>query len=578
MFFFIGAFGQIAVGMFVFQNHNMFDPRIIIFSRLSKWQSFDHIIKLNSYITLANQAFNLGLFAATYYISTFFGIDMSTESVTSTDFERFHRRFLAYGFGSVFAYFIIKSLTNLFCQGSLMVCEILARQSTDGIEEDHPMNPAMIMYNLSESFLRIFQYCIEYNALTNMGLCIFQDFFVTRSVYLLDRGFLNSVAIYSVGMAGSLIAMLVFRNMNKFKLSDANEFNNKTKTLQNNGITCILISGGITTLGALFIMWNTFPDSIAIYNPFTKSISHRNLIYLDAFLIFMLSFLIVLALIINSLLFTVSSTRTMKSMSESSKVCFTLNLLQSDFWSCFATVMPMCIFFTVMYINFRKASIFGITMEYLGIITYYQIIQFFQNFKCIYNFYLAILMASSSENQIKNSQFSDVIDSCRYFGKFSNGTTLFILKILCFVILVDSFNINIVSSIIVIDPHYIFGMVFGCIGIYCLTSLDIRSGEIFSKIFLRRIKTQVLRNIKADLDGEYEPPIVEIAEDMMHYAIVNQIFVFYIPVPPNHLINKLDLCLHMLHLHPFWPENGGDCAFWMLPARPHNLLSEPHKE
>ena len=55
-------------------------------------------------------------------------------------------------------------------------------------------------------------------------------------------------------------------------------------------------------------MWNTFPDSIAIYNPFTKTINHRNLIYLDAFLIFMLSFLIVLALVVNSLLFTVSNT------------------------------------------------------------------------------------------------------------------------------------------------------------------------------------------------------------------------------------------------------------------------------
>lgn len=305
----------------------MFDSRIIIFSRISKWHSFDHIIKLNSYITLTNQALNLGIFVSTYYISTFFGIDLANQGFTPIQFERFHRRFLAFGFGSTFAYFIIKSLTNLFCQGTLMVCEILARQSSEGIEEDHPKNPAKILNNLSESFLRIFQYCLEYNALTNMGLCIFQDFFVTRSVYMLDRGFLNSVAIYSVGMSGSLIAMLVFRNMNKFKLSDANEFNQKMKVMQNNGLICIFISAGITTAGALFIMWNTFPDSIAIYNPFTKSISHRNLIYLDAFLIFLLSFFIVLGLVINSLLFTVSNTRTMKSMTESSKVCFTLNLL-----------------------------------------------------------------------------------------------------------------------------------------------------------------------------------------------------------------------------------------------------------
>ena len=101
--------------MYVFTNHNMFDPRIIIFSRLSTWQSFDYIIKLNSYITLSNQALNLGVFAITYYISTFLGIDMSTEKITSTQFERFHRRFLAFGFGSVFAYFVIKSITHLFC-------------------------------------------------------------------------------------------------------------------------------------------------------------------------------------------------------------------------------------------------------------------------------------------------------------------------------------------------------------------------------------------------------------------------------------------------------------------------------
>ena len=36
----------------------------------------------------------------------------------------------------------------------------------------------------------------------------------------------------------------------------------------------------------------------------------------------------------------------------------------------------------------------------------------------------------------------DEIDNiCRMFGKFSSGVSLFIMIILCFVILVDSFNI-----------------------------------------------------------------------------------------------------------------------------------------
>lgn len=41
-------------------------------------------------------------------------------------------------------------------------------------------------------------------------------------MYLLDRGFLNSFAIYSFGMMGSLAAMITFKNSNKLKLSDSN--------------------------------------------------------------------------------------------------------------------------------------------------------------------------------------------------------------------------------------------------------------------------------------------------------------------------------------------------------------------
>jgi uncharacterized membrane protein len=44
-YFFIGSFGQMGIATFIFRNHQMFDPRIIIFSRISKWHSMDHIIK-----------------------------------------------------------------------------------------------------------------------------------------------------------------------------------------------------------------------------------------------------------------------------------------------------------------------------------------------------------------------------------------------------------------------------------------------------------------------------------------------------------------------------------------------------
>lgn len=63
---------------------------------------------------------------------------------------------------------------------------------------------------------------------------------------------------------------------------------------------------------------------------------------------------------------------------------------------------------------------------------------------------------------------------CSMFGKFSNGVSLFITMILSFVILDDSFNIQIVRTIVVIEPSYILGVVIGSLCFYALTGLEIK--------------------------------------------------------------------------------------------------------
>ena len=150
--------------------------------RLSKWHSIDFIIKLNSYITITNQGLNLLVFSVTYYVSLckFFvlrvviGLDIFEQGRSNSGFEKFHRRFLSFGFGSVFAYFLVKSMANIFCMGSRLTYEVLNREEGSGIPVDHPKNPATIINNISLAFFRSFQNCLEFNSLTNMGLCLFQ--------------------------------------------------------------------------------------------------------------------------------------------------------------------------------------------------------------------------------------------------------------------------------------------------------------------------------------------------------------------------------------------------------------------
>lgn len=164
----------------------------------------------------------------------------------------------------------------------------------------------------------------------------------------------------------------------------------------------------ISSVGALFIMWNTFPDSIAVYNPFERKIELRNLNNIDSFFMFITSSLIVIGLIFNSLMFTINNSQSMKNVIENSKICFSLTLLASDYWACFASLLPMGIFFFVLYINYRKGNIYGVTMEYLGILTYFQVIQFFANFKNITYFVRTMIEGSRIKHKQTEINFNEI--------------------------------------------------------------------------------------------------------------------------------------------------------------------------
>jgi hypothetical protein len=407
-----------------------------------------------------------------------------------------------------------------------MVCEILARQNSEGIEEDHAKNPAKILNNIAESYFQIFQNSLQYNALTNMGLCIFQDFFVTRSVYLLDRGFLNSIAILSLGMVGALIGMQVFRNINKFKQSDRGEFNIKFSKMQMNGLKALVLAMVLASLGTALVLNMTFPDSIAVYDPFQQKINLRNLDWTDTLYMFLMSSCLVLALVLNSLFFTVQNSSIMKKMVEATKISFSLTLLTSNSYACLACILPLFSFFWVLYLNYARGNIYGVAVECLGIITYFQMIQFFQNFKNIYFFFKSLIMARQIEEEKAIKNFNDIINTCRMFGKFSNGVAHFILITICFVILVDSFNIQIVDTIIVIEPFYLLGICSGVVLFYLLTSLDIRCDSSFTRKFLRIIKTQCLKRIN---DENYEPPVTFLGSQLVSYGFFYQILTYIVP-------------------------------------------------
>ena len=101
-----------------------------------------------------------------------------------------------------------------------------------------------------------------------------------------------------------------------------------------------------------------------------------------------MAYLIVISLILNSLWYTSPDSKSNRGMYEFSKVSFSLNVIKGDYWSYLASVFPTVTFFGVILVAYTYANAFGVSIMYLGVISFFQMIQFYQNLKTIYFYYL----------------------------------------------------------------------------------------------------------------------------------------------------------------------------------------------
>lgn len=569
--FFLGAYIQVINVIFLFNNYKFYDARVIYLNRGSPKHAMEFVIKVNTYITMTNQSLNLVIFCLIYMPSAwiFLGGTSKSSKLPTPYFEYFHRKFMCFGLGSIFSYFVTKSVSHLFCQGSRIVYEILHRDK--GIPSDHPRNPARIINNISESFWRVAQNTMEFNALTNMGLCLFQDMFVIKYVYVYDRGFLNGLAIYSLGMVGSLISMLCFRYFSYFKFSQSRNFFTGVKALRSSGLKAMLISGVLIFLGAFLVLGITFPDSVAVYNPFRADVAMRGVKYYDTLLILGFSFLINISLVINSIFFTDPLSLPNTCVEEYTKVSLSHTILNSFLWSALGTVFPMVVFLIVIILSYWYANMFGISVNYLGCITFYQITQFFQNFKYLHNFYLTILMMAKDDTNAREMQvdqsFANISRTCTFYGKFSTGAGLFITQIMLFTILVDCVNMNIIKDLVVIDPYYIIAIIYGSISIMLLSSLDLKVVDYYVMILIDRIRELTMERLD---ELRYEPPVLEISQDMTRVSFIRLFAFFFLPVDSNYL----DHPGHRIYILPVRRQNDQHCALRFFPVGAPDLLPE----
>jgi hypothetical protein len=105
--------------------------------------------------------------------------------------------------------------------------------------------------------------------------------------------------------------------------------------------------------------------------------------------------------------------------------------------------------------------------------------------------------------------------------------SLFIHKIMCFTILVDSFNMHIVDHINLIHPYSLLAILFGCLAIQVFISLDHICATRHVKFFLHRLS---LFNIESIDDPSWQPPVDEMSSDLLSVSFMSEFLILFLPV------------------------------------------------
>lgn len=70
-------------------------------------------------------------------------------------------------------------------------------------------------------------------------------------------------------------------------------------------------------------------------------------------------------------------------------------------------------------------------------------------------------MSGGVKSEDGEAVFLEVMNFCKYYGRFATGASLFIHMTMCFTILVDSFNMHVVDHMTLLDPYSLFAILIG---------------------------------------------------------------------------------------------------------------------
>lgn len=126
-----------------------------------------------------------------------------------------------------------------------------------------------------------------------------------------------------------------------------------------------------------------------------------------------------------------------------------------------------------------------------------------------------------------DDNFTDLMHFCRFYGKFSTGASLFIHKVMCFSILLDSFNMHIVDHITLIRPYNLTAIMLGCIAIQIFISLDHVCAAKYVRFALHRIHQLMKKDID---DPAFQPPVGEINGDLLQVSFMSEFLILFLPV------------------------------------------------
>lgn len=417
----------------------------------------------------------------------------------------------------MYFYLFFRVFSQFFRRTAFLSQEALARSDVDGIEEDHPKNPASFVVNLGEGYVRIMQESLEYVALGSVAYVTIYFFYLSSDFIQWGSGALHApLAVVAVCFLAKCIFLCCLKRLASISMNSESV---NLRKLEQQELFHSVIDNFVVLAVFIVLVYTLIPDYALSTSDYVSEGGQ-----IAAFVVSLL-FVFINKLFQSYFIYPRHSPG--EVMERSAQQSLSLTLMNASNLSGLQTTVSMIIypvFLTIVYLFFESQGVC------------YFLLALFVSYMSVKGIELVSPIASATEILIQSSRLNAEMGfyrvnkkigySAKLLGELYTGTSYYMIYTMVFLIILFTENDS-MDEVSLTSYKIIFCFMIMALFVVVGKALTGLFQIIQANDFTKAIQVSLVQQ-KFIQDPARDPPITELTKKLGSKAIKYSLFLYVI--------------------------------------------------